>query len=722
MRKNKRVLCLLLAFMLVAGTFMGVLPAQAAEVKKAKKTYEIAVVFDNSGSMYDNKAWCRAKYAMEIFASMMNYNEGDKLKIFPMWEVTTDGSTPTKGGSFKAFDIKNKEDIDKLSNLYTVHPSSTPFEPIDEAHDYLKTSKATEKWLIVLTDGAFNQDKRGQQASIDLKNRLLSLSSKDIKVQYLGFGNAKKLETNAKKYFYAKKSSDTSLKDDLIEICNSIFQRSVLPKDRLKKNTLTLDLSMKNLIVFVQGADAKVESLKDVNGQDIPITLDSDQRTYSKIKAQGYENAPIDNSLAGQVVTFDACPAGTYTLNYKGAEAVQIFYEPDVDIHVSLTNSDGEEVNTETDEISAGDYKLNYYIVDNVTGADATGSELLGKNVKLDAKVCKSDDDKGVSVKNGETITLEPDDATYFKIKGTYLEQYTITTEDNKESFTFQVIPPQANKLSVDAKVLQKQEWYVIKEHEDWEPIKVTVAFDGQPLTPEQMKGLTWEIKTSKPIEYRQEILEDESACYIYLGTNESDEFVEPGKGKYKLTVSASMVDEYEREIKGKDKVDFEVQSYKAIWRWLIYVVILAVILLLILFFMSRKVLPKGITIDRLEFTVLGRPIENGGDISYNRKGRTLSVDSIPVPNRLDAECQAYFTLVPVDRRWTPSRRRNIGIVAVDGTGSRIKVDGTIFEKDGNGNWGVRGAFGNPIMEKTRDANISIETRFSTLRCSLTHR
>ena len=108
------------------------LNAAGAGISKVEKTYDIAVVFDNSGSMYadGSKAWCRAKYAMEIFASMLDYKGGDRLTVYPMWEVTTDGSRPETGGSYAPFEITSLSDVDKISDLYTVHPSNTPLAPI----------------------------------------------------------------------------------------------------------------------------------------------------------------------------------------------------------------------------------------------------------------------------------------------------------------------------------------------------------------------------------------------------------------------------------------------------------------------------------------------------------------------------------------------------------------------------------------------------------------
>ena len=79
--KSRIIIAISLALSIILSN---VFLTQAATVTKNVKTYEIAVVFDNSGSMYDNQAWCRAKYAMEIFSSMLHYDSGDVLKIFPM--------------------------------------------------------------------------------------------------------------------------------------------------------------------------------------------------------------------------------------------------------------------------------------------------------------------------------------------------------------------------------------------------------------------------------------------------------------------------------------------------------------------------------------------------------------------------------------------------------------------------------------------------------------
>ena len=242
MKKKLSAVCMLIVMLI--NIFCSIQVSEAAVVSKKEKAYEIAVVFDNSGSMYENEAWCRAKYAMEIFASMLHYENGDVLKIFPMWEVTTDGSTPDSGGSYAGIEVRGSADIDKISNLYTTQAGNTPFAPILEAKQALEASSASEKWLIVLTDGEFNlvqrDDTYKDMDSGELLDRLKQAASGDIKVQYLGFGNASALKSDEDANFFAKKSSDTSLKDDLISICNNIFQRSVLPGKYIKGNKINL--------------------------------------------------------------------------------------------------------------------------------------------------------------------------------------------------------------------------------------------------------------------------------------------------------------------------------------------------------------------------------------------------------------------------------------------------------------------------------------------------
>ena len=81
----KKALCLIIATLLVMIIYIG-LPKTVSNTvfADAGTSKTINVVFDDSGSMYENgeTRWCKAKYALEVFASMMGPN--DRMNVFCM--------------------------------------------------------------------------------------------------------------------------------------------------------------------------------------------------------------------------------------------------------------------------------------------------------------------------------------------------------------------------------------------------------------------------------------------------------------------------------------------------------------------------------------------------------------------------------------------------------------------------------------------------------------
>lgn len=727
-----RISSLLLTLLMVVNVF-AIMPLTANAAKKTEKSYEIAIVFDNSGSMYENqgKSWCRAKYAMEIFASMLNYDNGDKLWIYPMWEVTN--GKPQNGdiGSYKAIPITKKEDIDKITNLYTTRPYGTPLAPVYEAHEYMKTSKATEKWILVLTDGEFNSEQRdGGSSVIDaaaLKNKLISVATDGIKVQYLGFGQASALTADESKNFYAKKSTDTSLKDDLIEICNSIFQRAALPANRLSGNTLNIeDLSMSNLIVFAQGTNAKISSMTNPSGKDVKITLDSGQRKFSTIKAATYEDAGIDNTLAGQVVSFDESEAGKYTLNYSGADKVEIFYEPNVKLKVEFKDASDKVVDGSKGEIEAGEYTVTSTIIDGVTEKDVTNNELLGKvNIKTYVKTSK--DKQYKAYENNAKINLTPDSATDIYVEATYLTDFTLSSLDDEslDWLTGLKVGSQSLEFEVKATVQQEGNWYKISDNQNWKPIKVNLSIKGKPLTAEQMARVKFAVDKAAggSLKYKYQALPDESAYIIYVGKDESGKYVEPETGTYILKAQAAYVDEYGSTHSDDDNMTFDVQTYDKFWRWLFWILIALAIILLWLLFMTRKVLPKKISRDTGEVKIGARNKldENFVEVSYNRKRGTITVETNDAVS-YDNQAMVTLKVVPVNNRFTRSKDRYFKVVGISSENDSVSIQGMPYVQNKEGVWVMKANAKNPnpppIEQNTINPLIVVKSR-ATLSCKL---
>ncbi len=559
------------------------------------ENYDIAVVFDNSGSMYSDynaQGWCRAKYAMEIFASMLNYEQrgtvpGDELRIYPMWAVTTDGSKPTEesAGSTDPILISSMSDIEKIHNLFTIRAWSTPYSTVEKAYSSLTTSTAPQKWLLVLTDGEFDD-----LGTSELGQKLATLASDDIKVVYLGIGEAADLSSYASDNFYTKKSnSSENLKLDIIEICNMMFQRDQLPSDRLNGDQLTLDISMSNLIVFVQGENAKINGMKDKEGKEVEILSDSGQIKYSSINSANYPDAPVDSTLSGQVVTFGECDAGTYTISYEDAESILFFYTPNIDIMLTFSDEDGTvlDVAGRNEKLYPGDYILNYYLIDSVTGEDVTNSALL----KPVAFVGGYEFDDGIfhEVSNGDRVTLEPNNSIFLKVKATYLNDYQITTENRKEDYTITISYP---TVDVHLDTEQEDNWFLLSKKDSWKPFVATLTIDGKSLTDYQLEGTELNISFDKDIPYTIEKVYGESKVNIYLGKEvNADEIT---KGKNTIYAKANYLHNGDGQVLygHGDSEEFTIQFYPKWARWAALGLLLLLLLLLILLLMNMKAFP----------------------------------------------------------------------------------------------------------------------------------
>ena len=185
MKLIRTILWFICICLLLTSVFFGVSAVASSEKNVIPK--DIAIVFDNSGSMYfdDNTAWCRATYAMEIFASMLN--DKDTLSIYPMYEIIIEGNSYTQARPFK---ITGPKRASEIRDIYTPNAGGTPIESIDAAYNGLKNA-AGEKWLIVLTDGTYFHMKNlrlSPDDSISELNKRFDSYISDMNIIYLGIG------------------------------------------------------------------------------------------------------------------------------------------------------------------------------------------------------------------------------------------------------------------------------------------------------------------------------------------------------------------------------------------------------------------------------------------------------------------------------------------------------------------------------------------------------
>lgn len=544
-RVIRRFFCGVLACILLSSAGA----AQAVGGSKNTTSRAIAIVFDNSGSMYmnGNKAWCRATYAIEVFASMMN--QGDTMQVYPMYDVTVGGKTYT---SKDPFSISGGSDTSVIQSMYTPFAGDTPIETIGDAYSGLKKTSADEKWLIVLTDGAVFYENSEPLEAGRTKERLeevLAGYNRDVNVLYLGIdpvavipevsgGGAYQYHTNK-----ASDSKDTLSK--LTEMCNMIFGRDALNNAGKQMN---FDVSMKKLILFVQGKDISGVTLKNAAG----AYVGSPSQEYSpRYGEQGagtvrVDGAPlsfsVDDSLSGSIVVYDTeLDAGSYTLSYSGdVSSVSVYYEPDVDLAVSLTDEYGT-VMTESSELYPGTYFINFGLVDKA--GELTSSSLLGKtgyqvtySVDGEEKTVTSDQGGRFELELAEGNVL---DGTFHV---TYLSGYTITKSAHDfgwplGGFTIKSRP--AGLLEV--KVSGGQSTYNLSELEET-PYTVQLIYEGVPLTAGQLDAAEVRVAVEGGnAGYALERTGDGCALNLKYAGTAADTLC----GEYAVRVAASYTDEF---------------------------------------------------------------------------------------------------------------------------------------------------------------------------------
>ena len=497
MRKSIRVF---LALVLLFSFVFSVMPTAYAS-KKADSSRAIAIVFDNSGSMYidGEKAWCRATYAMEVFASMLN--KGDVLQIYPMHPITVGGKEYTMDSPFTVTDAAQASTI---RDIYTNKALGTPIESVDAAANGLKTLKADKKYMIVLTDGdVFYKNGSKMSASEtrrQLDTRFREQAGESMTVMYLGVGKKVVMPDMAESQYFIKRHAPNSedALSALTEMCNKIFGRDTLPKNNITGKNLKFDISMSKLIIFVQGenlSDLKVASSSGAVGK-----LESTSSTKYGTAGCGNYKSVADTSLQGMMVSYTDCAAGNYTIEYKGtATSVEVYYEPDADLNFIFTDADGNLV--DPNSLYEGDYKVSFGMKDARTGQLISSSLLGNPHYEGTYSINGKKHSFSHEGQSGEvSVALKMGDTFDANLTVTYLSGYTISKDSSDFGWPdggIKVAPRPAGDFKL--KITGGDSVYPLQDLENGQVFIAEVYYQDVKLTGKELEkvDLRWEPETS---------------------------------------------------------------------------------------------------------------------------------------------------------------------------------------------------------------------------------
>lgn len=540
----KRCISLLLAFVMI----LALLPvftsttAQAASKRETKRI--IGIVFDNSGSMYnniqivnqygqvvdtmENKSWCQATYAMEVFASMLN--NSDELRIYPMHAIQVDGKTYNQNNPLV---IRGPGEASKIRNIYTPTAGGTPFSPVTNAfNDLTNASGFDEKHLIVLTDGAdLDMSGTGFNNATDMLNKYSETMNQ---VMYLAIGEAAVELTSSKpNQFYDKASQTEDVLKKLTAMCNRIFGRHELD---FSSGELTFDVSMSKIIIFAQGANVTGVNVDGMTQTSlVPMK-------YSTLGAGGRPNV-VDTSLQGVIATYEGeLDKGTYSVNFTGQyDSICVYYEPDVDIEVKMTGPDGPV--DPSQELSAGDYTVEFCMVDRE--GDVVTSKLLGDvNYTVTTTINGEEKTYTFNEKSGSIpVTLNNKDTFDVEFVATYLGGYEIRktgADFGWPSGGIQIQPPPAKDLQIV--IAGGADTIPLSKLEEQAIFDIQFFYNGVQLT-----GAALERLSEPTVEFtggnaKHELIRTESGYQFKILYNNSP--AETQAVTYSLSVSASYTNE----------------------------------------------------------------------------------------------------------------------------------------------------------------------------------
>lgn len=556
----------LVLFVMMAGSSFAALAEEEADSTPSRV---LNVVYDDSGSMLINgdtwvDTWCQAKYAMEVFAALLE--EKDTLNIFPMSTNSSSGRNPdmiTVSGKDPV-----SQRVSRIHDMQTEQALGTPYNAVSQAVEHLKRQNADQKWLIVLTDGQFDED--GTKPA-DLNRTFRGYTADGMKIVFLTIGqNTDRVDTDPEHGIFAENAaSSAEVIDRVTTISNQIFERNALSGIDAQNGTFSFDVPMSQLIVFAQGDAVQINGISGGSA----LRKESEVNVqYSDLIPKNYEDERehivVAKELKGTVTVFapkdgEEIEPGDYQLDVQGAQRVEIYYKPNVDVGIRIFQ--GTQDVTDHDALEAGTYTIRVGFLDDESG-EFIESPLLGE---IDADATITNNGKEVEVSNDNEFTVDIGEAD-IAVEATYLK-YNRTSISQKYNVLAKVIPLEMTLDHADAYGLQ-----TLPQSQ----MTLRITHEGKPLSQAQWDAMPLpEIYCAQDVEFEVRKGKEVSTFEITMKYQDGERArTYVGDLDLKIRAEADMVD-YTAEgtldsqltiTDDRSLLDRTIDFLKEYWMWMI--------------------------------------------------------------------------------------------------------------------------------------------------------
>ncbi|PFJ06685.1 hypothetical protein COD67_02495 [Bacillus cereus] len=526
------------------------LPVSAFGKGEEAKERVVSLVYDDSGSMRNNDRWKYANYALQSLVALLD--EKDTFSYVPM-------SKPNHLLNISLIKDTRQTEIDEIGAWKTY--LNTPFSAVETAMQSIKKEAdidgKREFWLIVLTDGAFNdleKDKVGEKEQITQK---LAQFKKEMDAKKISLhpvlitmeedlGKQEKEQLNTFKEIWKKEINGVTMpssgEDGIVKSVNQVaalvanrdpfssVESIVKTKVVGKKIEITTPFPLKRMTIVRQSPSLSNYQVTQISK---PLQLQSSFSIH----------APGEAKLFGYIVHIstenqEVIKPGTYTIEVDRdieKEGLQVLVEPALNYTVSTYDKDDK---------SQRNVEKMYEGATAVIEAKPTElpiqSSYFQAEVEIDGKQYPMNWDDKRHVFYYETkFTKElVRGKVHMNIKGFY-----------RQTKEFKIETTEKPKLSLQAVTKDYEE--KVTNLENSKPFILQPQLDGKPMTEGAVRKLLKFTGVTSKQSINYEIKQHGNQIYVYPRPYYSDtfNFTDTGTVEATITIQDSRLQDVKKEI-----------------------------------------------------------------------------------------------------------------------------------------------------------------------------
>ncbi|EEM46836.1 hypothetical protein bthur0005_32390 [Bacillus thuringiensis serovar pakistani str. T13001] len=539
----------------------------------------VSLVYDDSGSMRNNDRWKYANYALQSLVALLD--EKDKFSYVPM-------SKPNDPLNISLAKDKRQMEIEGIGAWKTY--LNTPFSAVETAMQSIKKEAdidgKREFWLIVLTDGAFNdleKDKVGGKEQITQK---LAQFKKDMDAKKISLhpilitmeedlGQQEKAQLNTFKEIWKKELNGVTMpssgEDGIVKSVNQVaalvanrdpfssVESIVKTKVVGKKVAITTPFPLKRMTLVRQSP-----SLPDYQVTQIskPLQLQSSFSIHAPGEAKLFGNIVHISTENEEVIK-----PGTYTIEVDRdieKEGLQVLVEPALNYTVSTydkEDKDRKNVEEMYEDVTA--------VIEAKPTELPVQSSYFQAEVEIDGKqyAMKWDDKRHVFYYETKLTKGLVRGKVHMNIKGFYRQTKEFKIETTKKP-----------KLSLQTVTKDYEE--KVTNLENSKPFIIQPQLDDKPMTEEAVKKLLKSTGVTSKQSINYEIKQHGNQIYIYPRPHYSDTFNFTDTG----TVEATIVVQDSKLQEVKKNITFHIpdapfyEKYALIFKFVIPITLLLLV------------------------------------------------------------------------------------------------------------------------------------------------